>query len=59
VYACRMSKYDGSFLVMSRGILFRGTPKRLLIIFQSVIVTSEWLIKLRAFSLATRYMFSF
>ena len=44
---------------MSRGIVVRGTPKRSLMVFRRVVVTSEWLIRLRSFSLVTRYMFSF
>ena len=41
VYACRLSRCHGSLLVMSRGIVVRGTPKRSWMVFRRVDVTSE------------------
>ena len=58
VYACRLSRNEGSFMVRSRSIVVSSRPKRSLMVFQRLDVISEWLSWLRAFSLATRYMFS-
>jgi hypothetical protein len=59
VHACRLSTCDESFLVRSRGIVVRDMPKRSLMVLRRLVVTSEWQSRLRVFSWATWYMFSF
>ena len=49
----------GHLLVICRDIVVMGTPNMSWMVFRRLDVTSEWFIKPRAFSLATRYMFSF